>query len=427
MKTKIKDLGQSKIEIEVEVEVEEFEKFRNKALSQAAQHLKVDGFRQGSAPLSVAKQKVGEERILMDAANLAIQENYSQVIEENNLEPISQPEVQVLKLAVGNPFCFKAVFSVLPEIQLPDYKKIAGKIKKEKLAVEEKEVEQALEWVRKSRASFSQVDRPAKKQDFVEIEFSSADIQDNRKQKDAFILGEGHLLKDFEEALIAMKAGDEKEFPVEFPKDYFQKDLAGKRVNFKAKMQAVKEVELPELSDDFIKSLGKFQNLADFKKSINQGLEEEKKATADINWRENVLAKIAESAKAEISDFLLEAEKQRRLHELKHRVAEELKVDFQDYLKDINKTEQELMTLMEDDCRKGIKRFLVLKKIAELEKITVSEQEIEQEANKILARYPDAEQAKKDIDPQALKGYTEERIRNQKIFAKLESFGNPNL
>jgi len=422
MKTKIKDLGQSKIEIEIEVEIEEFEKFRDKALSQAAEHLEVHGFRKGSAPLNVAKQKIGEEQILMDAANLAIQKNYLQAIKDNNFEPASQPEIQVLKLAPGNPFCFKAIFFVLPEIQLPDYKKIAAKIKKEKPVVEEDDIKQALEWVQKSRASFSEIDRPAKKQDFIEIEFSSAEIQDNKQQKDAFILGQGHLIKDFEESLIGMKAGDEKEFPVEFSKDYFKKDLAGKKIDFKVKMQSVKQVELPELSDDFVKSLGKFQNLADFEKSIRQGLEEEKQAAVDMNWRETVLTKIADLAKIEVPDFLLEAEKQRRLHELKHKVAEDLKVDFQDYLKDISKTEQELLVLMEDDCKKGIKKFLALKQIAEIEKIIVSEQEIEQETNKILARYPDIEQAKKNIDPQRLRSYTEERIRNQKIFTKLESF-----
>src|SRR4030042_5341431 len=246
MKTKIKNLGQSKIEIEIEVEVEEFEKLRNRALSQAAEHFEMHGFRKGGAPLNVVKQKIGEEQILMDAANLAIKENYLQVVKDNNLEPISQPEIQILKLAPGNPSCFKAVFSVLPEIQLPDYKKIAAKIKKEKPAVKEDDIKQALEWVQKSRADFSQVDRPAQKQDFVEIEFSSAEIQDNKRQKDAFILGQGHLVKDFEQSLIGMKAGEEKEFPVELPKDYFQQDLAGKKINFKVKMQAVKQVELPE-------------------------------------------------------------------------------------------------------------------------------------------------------------------------------------
>ena len=358
----------------------------------------------------------------MDAANLAIQKNYLQAIKDNNFEPISQPEIQVLKIAPGNPFCFKAVFFLLPEIQLPDYKKIVAKIKKEKPIVQEDDIKQALEWVQKSRAIFSQVDRPAEKQDFVEIEFSSAEIQDNKEQKDAFILGQGHLVKDFEEALIGMKAGDEKEFPVELPETYFKKDLAGKKIDFKVKMRAVKQIKLPELNDEFVKSLGKFQNLADFEKSIRQGLEEEKQATADINWQEAILTEIAESAKVEVSDFLLEAEKQRRLHELKHRVAEELKVDFEDYLKDISKTEQELLALMEDDCQKGIKKFLALKRIAEIEKIIVSEQEIEQEANKALARYPNVEQAKKNIDPQRLRSYTEERIRNQKIFKLLESY-----
>jgi len=421
METKIKNLGKSQIELEIEVSVEVFDRFKERALAELAKSVRVDGFREGNVPLELVKDRVSEEKIVADAAKLAIEKSYLEAVKENNLEPISQPEVQILKLAPGNPFCFKAVFFVLPQVTLPDYKKISAAIEKKKVSLEEKEIEQAVEWLKKSRAQLIEVSRRAEKGDFVEIEFSSPEIKNNEEQKDAFILGEGHLVKGFEEEIIDLKAGEEKIFPINFPKDFPGKELAGKKIDFKVKMRAVKEMKLPEANDEFAKNLGQFKDLAALKENIRKGLLEEKETNENLARREKILDVIDKGTKMELPSILIEAEKERRLAELKHRVPEEVNVSFEEYLTNIKKTEKELLELLSEEAEKGTRRFLILRKVAKLEKIEVSDEEAEEEANKILARYPNLEKARKEIDLERLKGYTEETLRNEKVFKFLES------
>src|SRR3989344_913311 len=135
MKTEIKNLGKSQMEIEFELTAEEFGKHAEHALLHLKEHVKIDGFRQGNAPLKMVEEKIGKENLLMEAGDHAVNHVYSDYVRENNLEPIGQPEVSIIKIAQGSPFVFKAKITVLPEIKLPDYKEIAGRIKGGEISV----------------------------------------------------------------------------------------------------------------------------------------------------------------------------------------------------------------------------------------------------------------------------------------------------
>jgi len=438
MKTKIEKLPKSEMEIEIEIPVEELDIFIERVFADFSKNLKIDGFREGKIPKEVIKREIGEDKIFREAGNIAIKEKYLQVISENKIEAVSPPEIKILKLAPGNPLIFKARFPVLPEVNLPDYKKVASSCKKREIQVREEEIEGTLLQLQKSRAKFSQVERAAKVGDFVEIEFSSSQIEMGNPQKDGFLLGQGNLIPGFEKKLEGMKTGEEKDFsltsiskhfqpPTTFQEEGFSQGnstksgggLAGKTVNFKVKMKSVKKMELPEITDQFIKSLGQFEDLSSLKQNIREGLKSEKGISERQRMRAEVLERINKEINLEIPDVLIEAERNRQLDMLKKYIASQLKISFEEYLKRVQKSEADVKNSFQAEER--IKNFLILREISKAENIEVSEEEVKTEINKTLRKFPDIEKAKKELDLGKLKSYYEEEIRNEKVLKLLES------
>ena len=254
-------------------------------------------------------------------------------------------------------------------IKLPDYKSIAKAIKKTKVQIEDKEIEDVLFSLQKSRAKLISLTSPVKLGDFVEIEYSSPQIENGKVFEDGFLLGKGHLIPGFEENLVGMEKDSEKEFRPEFPKNYSQKDLAGKKVDFKIKLKGIKKMELPEISDEFAKNLGKFENLEALKQSIRQGLLIEKEIYESRRIRTEILKEISNKTSIEIPEVLVGLEKKQLFEGLKQRIKKELTISFDDYLKKIQKTEKEIEESLLKIAEDRIKNLLILRKIGELEKI----------------------------------------------------------
>lgn len=421
----IQKLPKSGVELKVEILWEEFEKFNEEAIINLGKNLKIEGFRPGHIPKEIIEQKIGKMAVLEEAAELAIKENYQKIIrqlsEEKNTVPISQPQVEIQKLAQGNPFEFKISVYILPEVSLPDYKKIAGGVGKKEITVTDKDVEDSLAWLQKSRAKFSLKNDASKKGDFVEIEYSSPQIEAGKIYKDGFILGEGRFFSGFEENLENMKDGEERGFSVQFPDDYSQKDLVGKKIGFLAKMKSVQKMELPEISDDFAKNLGNFADLAALKENIKEGLSLEKEKEEINRVRAEILEKITAASACEIPEILIDSEKNRILEELKDRVKKGLQISFEEYLSKVNKSEKDLLDSFLEQAQKRVKSSLVLKEIAKKENISSSEEEISAEINNFLKAYPDIKLAQGQFDLERLKEYTKEAVLNEKTFKLLES------
>ena len=420
MKINIQKLPQSQIEISVELSAELFQNFIEKTIKNLGQGIEVPGFRKGSAPKEVIKNHIGEGKILQQAAETAINENYPKVLlqlkQENKIKPIGQPEVQVLKLAENNSLIYKIKLSILPEIKLGDYKKIASQIKQKEISVEEAEVEKTLNWLQKQRAKFSQIDRPAQKQDWIEIEYSSLAIEEGKIIKDKFILGEGKLVKGFEENIEGMRQGDTKEFSLDVPFDYHYKQIAGTKVYFKVKLISLQKMELPELSDEWAKSVGKFENLANLKQNLKDNIKKEKQETEKQRTREEILGKITKQSSLEVPENMIEFEKNRLLENLKKNISEKFNLQFEEYLKKNNLKQEEIEKSFFQQAQQRLKNFLILKEIANKENISVSKQEIEEQINKTLKENPDI----KDLDIEKTKAYIEEVITNEKVFDLLE-------
>ncbi len=435
MKLSINKLPKCQVEVEIEVPAEDFDGFFEKAVLELGKDLEIKGFRKGKIPRNMLEREVGQEKILVEAANLAIEENYRKAIrrlaDENKIEIISRPEIKIQKLVKGEPLVFLAKFSVLPDIELPDYKKIAKETERKNVSVEEKEIEDALKWLQKSRAKFTLKNQPAQKGDFVEVEYSSLQIkglEPDKKTKDAFVLGEGHFFPGFEENLAGMDINKEKEFSLDVPENH-QLRKYGEKIDFKVRMKSVQNMELPEINDQFAKSLGKFEKLEDLKKNIKQGLVSEKEQTESQRLKEEILEKISDKTECDLPDILVKREQKQILDNLKKNVSERLKISFSDYLKELKKNEEELLGSFLPRAEKNIKKLLVLREIGNKEKIEVLENEVSERIEKILKQYASPEEAQKNlgIDPQELESYTKEAIRNEKIFQLLENLTLHNI
>jgi len=446
MKTEIKKLQKSQVQIDFELDEQEFNKYVDKALEHLKSHVKMDGFRPGAVPKEMVEKQVGQENLLMEVGDLAVKESYTKYVNENNVEPVSPPEVQIKKIvpipkesrildgeAIGTKgpaFIFTVRVSVLPEFVLPDYKKIAGQVKAQEISVEEKEIEDALVYLQKSRAKFSQVDRAAAQKDFVEIEYKNENINQGKLVKDRFVLGEGGFLKDFEDQVAGMKAGDEKEFKARFPENA-PNNMAGKESVFKVKMLSVQAMELPDINDEFAKSMGGFDSLVVLKQNIKEGIGIEKGEAEKQRKRGEILQKIAEKVSVDLPEILIESEQVRMLEGVKQQVSQsgasfaaqpelgEPRLSrWEDYLKSIKKTEEEIKKSFRKDAEKRITQYLVLRKISDAEHIEVPTEEIEEEMNKMVKNYSPAQMEKIDIN--RLKEYTKDTILNEKIFQLLE-------
>lgn len=421
-----KKLPQAEIELEIEVPVLEWDEFLDQAARELSKDLKIKGFRPGHMPRDIVKQKIDRTKILERGAELAVRKSYVRIILKEEIEAIGPPKITILKMASDNPLIFKAQVAVLPEIKIADYFKIAKEKKpknKNQIIVEEKEIQQSLKWLQKSRAKYITVRREAKEGDRIEIDFQAwldgVKIKNGESGNHPLILGQSRFVKGFESNLLGMKEGEEKEFSLVFPDDYYQPDLAGKLVDFKVKMKLVQEEELPELNDSFAQSLGNFIGLENLRQSIKEGISFEKEKKEKESWRQEIISQIADQSTMEIPDLLIEEEIKKMIEEFKI-MAQGFGLPWSKYLEENKKTEDDLKKDFQDQAKKRVRIALALREIAKKEKIEVSQDEIKEEINKILSHYREVKQTKKDIDIKRLKEYTYGVIRNEKVFQLLE-------
>jgi trigger factor len=220
---------------------------------------------------------------------------------------------------------------VLSEIDLPDYKEVASKIKVNEISVDEKEIEDTLNYLQKNRAKFITENRPAETKDFVEIIYQAEGINDGKEVNDKFILSEGGFMKDFENNLIGMRSGQEKEFMAKFPENNPRQDLAGKEVSFKVKMILVQKMELSEINDEFAKQLGNFQTVDELKKKIKENLTREKETRAKEKKRIAIIDGILKKTDISLPAILVEGELDRMLARFKGNVSS-MGHTFEEYL-----------------------------------------------------------------------------------------------
>jgi len=316
----------------------------------------------------------------------------------------------------------KATFNrVEIPVELANYKGL--KVKKNKPKIEKEEIDNSLDYLRQSRAKIITVNKPARKGNRIEIDFElrsqGVKIEDGISKNHPLILGDGRFLPGFEKELEGMVAGQEKEFSLKAPENWPDKRIADKNIDFKVKMNLVQEREIPELNDEFAKSLGHFDSLEILKKSIAEGLFEEKEIKENQRIRIELIEKVAQESKMEISSSLIEQELEMMLAEFKYSI-NNLGLNFDNYLKEINKNIEEIKKDWKNQAEKRVRIAICLKVIANKENIEVSNEEVIERINQDLKHYPNVEKVEKNIDSESLKEYTKEVIRNEKVLRLIE-------
>ena len=420
MKTEIKTLPQSQIELSVELSADELAPYQVAAARELSQLNPLDGFRPGLAPQDMVIKKLGTEKFERAVFDLAVKDKLTGIILEKKLDLIGEPRVSKVLPNLGGGLGFTATLSVVPQIDPGDYKKI--KVPAEEVKLENKEIDDVMEDIRKSRAQNTNVSRPAQPGDRVEIDFlvkkDGEALDGGESKQHPFILGEGHFLAGFEDQLVGMKEGEAKNFLLAAPADYHQKDLAGQKLNFEVKMNLVQERKLPELNDDLAKALGQFSSLAELRNNVAEGLKAQQALKAKEKRRAKIVEELIKDIKADLPSELAQMELGKMTMELSESLAR-MNLTLENYLSHLGKTPEELKVSWVPQAEKRVKAALVLKAIATRENIQISDAEIEDRLNQIMRSAPPLAPGQ-NLDLTALRGYVKNVIRNEKVFELLE-------
>lgn len=411
-KTDVKKMEGSQIELSVELSKEEFEPHWQAAYQQQSKNIKVKGFRDGRAPKEFTDSRVDKDKAFGEALREAVGKNLSDLSKENDWVIIDQPRVEVSQLADDGGLKYRATLTIFPELKLPDYKKLAKKIipDKKEVQVDEKELEKSIDYILNSRAKEVLVGRKSKVGDLLEIDIETScegkKVPGASLEKDRFILGQSKFLEGFDEELTGKEAGENIEFSLLVPNDYWQKDYRGKTFYFKVSIHGVFERELPKLDDDFAKSLSpQIKSIKDLEKNVREGLVQEKKKKEEERVQIKLIEEIAENSVVEIPEIM----KDRMLDAM---VAETTAMMGGKKVVDEDKFKAEMRKQFSKEAEKRVRVNLALHEIAKTEGLSPSKKEVEDMAklqNLDLGQHYD---------------YIYSNLQNKKIFDFLQSFSD---
>lgn len=422
MDIKKEDLEKSQIKLTIELQWDEFLPFVAKAGVKISESKEFPGFRKGQAPLDVVKQKVGDMVVFQEAAELAVQKVLPEVIKKESLHTVGQPQLDIEKLAEENPFIFTAILPLLPKITIGEISKIS--VEKDKIEVSKEEIEKVVENLRRMRASEVLVEREAKLGDKVEVKFNvyldKVPIEGGSSNKYPLVLGENTMIPGFEDNVVGMKKDEEKEFELSFPVDYHNKQLAGKKAEFKVKLLATYEIKLPELDDEFIKNIGDFDSKDALYDVIKKNIHEEKEHKVNHKFERDCITNLVEASTfTDIPEVMINRELQTMLHELEHNVSQQ-GVNFDDYLTNIKKDRKQLTLDLSPDAVKRIKSALVIKELAYQEKVEVTDEDMVRETEIMKGVYQKDPDIMKKMEQPEYREYLKNVIRNKKTLDLLK-------
>ncbi|OGN09911.1 MAG: trigger factor [Candidatus Yanofskybacteria bacterium RIFCSPHIGHO2_02_FULL_41_11] len=425
MENNLKKLNNNQIKATVELDQRDLKEYIDQATDNLGDSVEIKGFRKGRVPRDLIKKHVGQDQIAALALEIALEQSLAELIESNSLDVLNTSQLSIEKNNTSQ-LKYSVVLDLFPKIELADISKI--KVKRQEVKIEEKEVDDTLEVVRNSRATFVDKnldDQNVESGDRVEIDFEVKKdgqiIEGGLSKNHPLIIGGRSFIPGFEEQLVGMKKGEEKPFSLVAPEDYFYKDVAGKKLDFKVKINDIKKVITPEFNDNFAKALGEFASLNDLRKSIKEGLFQEKETKESQKLRLEILDKIIQQSKIDVPENLLNGQLDIMVSDFDHTLHEK-GMELGLYLAKIGKTQEELKKDWTKDAEKQVKISLILRKIVKNLKMKASEEEIEEMTGQaVQAAIVRGEVSQADIDPIKLKENIASRIVNEKALGYIES------
>ncbi len=426
MQIKRQKLPGSQEQLTIEVEPKEVEVFLAKAAENISSQQKIPGFRQGKTPFDVLKEKIGFSPIWQEAARIFIKEKYVQILDQANIEPIDSPRVEILNVIPRHPLVFRLTLTRMPRVLSINYSDIEVE-KPKTIVVEEGKIEKVLKDLQFQKRREVLVKRPARLGDRVEadlyLSFQGVPLENGQAKNAVFFLGKNYYVPGFSENLVGLKTGETKKFSLKYPENHYDKKLAGKVIDFSVKINNIYQIDLPPIDDSFAQSLG-VKDAETLRNKIKSNLEKEGSIKQEQQAELNILKELLKRAEIEdIPDILIERETDKMLSELKRFVERqgfltpdgERTTNFDDYLRAIKKTEDEIKNGFKPQAEERVKTTLIIQEIAKQEKIEVSQKEIEEEINKASLIYKERPDIIEELKTEKGQYY----LKNTLIFKKV--------
>ena len=397
----------SVVALTIEITKAEFEAAKDKAFKKTGKNITVPGFRKGHAPRKMIEKLYGEGVFFEEAFNIIYPDAMDMAVEKSGIKPVGRADVDLGDPAEEGGLTIIAKVPVEPEVELGEYKGV--EVEKETVKVPAADVKAELNRLAQRNARTETVDRKAKKNDTVDIDFEGfvdgVAFEGGKAEHHALTLGSGTFIPGFEDQLIGCKAGDEKDVVVTFPEEYHAKELAGKEAVFKCKVHKVEETILPEIDDEFAKDVSDTcETLDDLKKEITERLKKERQEAADHAFEEKVLDAVIENMKADIPQAMIESQIDSIVQDFSYRLQMQ-GMQLDQYLKMSGTEMGAFRAMFREQAEHQVKSRLVLEKVAELENIAVSDTELEEEYAKMAEQYGmEVDKVKSIVSAEALTG-----------------------
>jgi trigger factor len=380
--------------LEVEVASDRFTEALDFAFKKVVQKVNVPGFRKGRVPRKMFESRFGVESLYQDAVDYLLPQAYEAAITEAGIDPVDRPSVDVVQVEVGKPFIFKATVTVKPEVELGKYKGL--KVEDKSFEVTDETVNEELENIRKSHAEIDVVeDGEVENGDNVNIDFAGTvdgeAFEGGEAENYQLEIGSGMFIAGFEEQLVGMKSGEERDIKVTFPEEYHVKTLASKDAVFHVKLHDMKRKSLRELTDDFVQEISEFQTVDEYVADLKNQLTSRKEQEHERYIEDEVIQTVVKACKVEIPQVMID-------HEADHLVenfAQQLQmqqIPFDSYLEFTGMTREELRSQFSESAEKSVRTGLVMDAIAQVEKLDASDDDVSEELKKI------AESASLEVD-----------------------------
>lgn len=397
----------SVVALTIEITKAEFEAAKDKAFKKTGKNITVPGFRKGKAPRKMIEKLYGEGVFFEEAFNIIYPDAMEMAVEKSGIKPVGRADVDLGDPAEEGGLTIIAKVPVEPEVELGEYKGI--EVEKETVKVLQADVKAELNRMAQRNARTETVERKAKKNDTVDIDFEGfvdgVPFEGGKAEHHELTMGSGAFIPGFEDQLIGCKAGDEKDVVVTFPEEYHAKELAGKEATFKCKVHKVEETILPEIDDEFAKDVSDTcETLDDLKKEITERLKAERQEAADNAFEEKVLDAVIDGMKADIPAAMIDSQVDTIVQDFGYRLQMQ-GMGLEQYLKMTGTEMGAFRAMFQSQAERQVKTRLALQKVVELEGITVSDTELEEEYAKMAEQYKmEVEKVKAIVSKEALEG-----------------------
>lgn len=417
MNVKVDKQENSKVVLEFTMDKETFEKELDKAFHKNAKYFKVPGFRNGKVPRNVVEKVYGEGVLYETVIEDNVDDEYRKAVEDNKLEVVSKPDLDVKQIGKGKDLIYTVTLFVKPEATVKKYKGL--EVKKIDSKVSKKEVDAAIESDRQKNARVVSVDdRDLQKDDISTIDFEGfvdgVAFEGGKAENFELTIGSGQFIPGFEDQLIGMKIGEEREINVTFPKEYHAENLAGKPAMFKVKLISIKSKILPELDDEFAKDVSEFETLADYRKDVEKKVKKQKEESAKNQKEIAVIDKLVENTEVVIPESMIDDEVESMSNQFASNLAYQ-GLDLKTYCMYMNTTEEEFKKNLRPEAEKNVKLKLALDAIEKLEEIKVEAKEIDEKIDELKKQYG-SENTNDDLNKnENVRHYMEEKIKQDKL------------